>query len=163
MYTILQEASVSQSLDKSIQIAEKSHKAVNDITPNKSCSHFMVFPCYCSGIDTSTSLKDQCCKGEKGPWRHLRLEESTKSGDATWMTCLILRGSHCPMARFEAVNTANQNPPHSPEDRAILCSRQNESWGEKKETSSGALGLAGSKCLALLLSTSTTWGCMNKH
>ena len=33
MYTILQEASVSHSLDKSIQIAEKATKALMTFTP----------------------------------------------------------------------------------------------------------------------------------
>ena len=116
----------------------EGYKAVNDIyPPNKSCSHFMVFPCYCSGPTLAPHWKISAAREKKAPGDTSDLRKSTKSGDATWMTCLILRGSHSPYGQgFEAVNTANQNPPPLPEDRAILfCSRQNESWGEKKETS----------------------------
>lgn len=64
---ILKEASVSHSLDKSIQIAEKATKALMTFTPpNKSCSHFVVFPCYCSGQTLTPHWKISAAR-EKRP------------------------------------------------------------------------------------------------
>jgi len=71
------------------------------------------------------------------------------------MTCLILRGSHSPYGHgFEAVNTQPiKTLPHSQRTgpSSSVAGRM-KAREKRKKLLSGALGLAGSKCLVLLLS-----------
>lgn len=81
------------------------------------------------------------------------MRKSTKSGDATQMTYLILRGSYSPYGHgFEAVNTQPiKTLPHSPKTGPSSSAAGIVKAREKRnKLLSGALGLAGSKCLVLL-------------
>ena len=72
------------------------------------------------------------------------MRKSTKSGDATQMTCLILRGSYSPYDHgFEAVNTQPiKTLPHSQKTGPSSSAAGRVKGREKKKLLSGEIGRA---------------------